>query len=430
MTAANPRPAPTRSTSGFTLAEVMVALAILGLAISTVAMVMRTAIRAWRVGHDMEEVTQTARLARDVINRDLNTLAYKTQSEYNRSFFGQLGQASGLYQKDYSARQGSLSLDDRFDFSGMTMPLDLSFRVKRDASAADGASPGLTGDNGPDAQGAGDGAADRLTFVCARTSQDSGDPASWNLRRVTYFVHARTLYRQEDDPYGFRPGQYDESFYNGTSAPIGSSASQREETSYSGASTMIALAQYFMKSGGDDYVKDDEGQDLATPSDQPLLPDPFENAEPLCDGVESFRVSCGYFKDGKWNETPNWDSSARQFRVPPTFKKIDDKSVDMARTTQRQNYVVVDGVPSLIVDRGRSDDLPAYVVLALSMRGPTGVGRPSRHAFFFSLSMAEEMDVYRAQGESGDDGGDSSSSSDAVPDVNLKVPTGGSEPEQ
>jgi prepilin-type N-terminal cleavage/methylation domain-containing protein len=411
MTAAHPRHSPTRSTSGFTLAEVLVATVILGLVISTVSMILRTAIRAWRVGHDMDEVTQTARLTRDVINRDLNALVYESQSQYNKAFLGQLVQAGQLYANGYETSHGILDLDDRFDFSKMVMPLDLSFQVKNgggDAGAAKGVSPGSAGDNDAGAQDAGDGANDRLTFVRARESQESGDPTGWKLRRVTYFVHDRTLYRQENDPYGFRPGQYEESFYNGTSV-------------------LVAMAQYFMKSGGNDYVKDDAGKDVVAPADHSLLPDPFEDAEPLCDGVESFRVACGYFKGGKWEETSHWDSSARQYRTPTTFKKIDaSMSVDVVKMVHRQDYVVADGVPSTIIGRGRPDDLPAYLVLKLSMRGPIGVGLARRHAFFFSLPMAQEMDIFKARGENGIVDAEAG----VVPGVNLQVPGDASEPEQ
>ena len=85
---------------GFTLIEVMIASIILMITMAAVATVMHTATRSWRAGHGVSEIFQTARIAQDVIARDLDNLLYQNESDYNRTFRNQLDSLANEYVSD------------------------------------------------------------------------------------------------------------------------------------------------------------------------------------------------------------------------------------------------------------------------------------------------------------------------------------------
>ena len=60
-----------RSAAGFTLMEVLVAVTIFAIAAAALFVTFRTGIRSWEAGHSASELFQSARVARDVIQRDL-----------------------------------------------------------------------------------------------------------------------------------------------------------------------------------------------------------------------------------------------------------------------------------------------------------------------------------------------------------------------
>jgi hypothetical protein len=58
-----------------------------------------------------------------------------------------------------------------------------------------------------------------------------------------------------------------------------------------------------------------------------------------------------------------------------------------------QFLLEIDGVPTVLQDRGQPDDLPGYIVVNLGVRGPRGVGRVHKFTFFHAIPLAEERDV-------------------------------------
>jgi prepilin-type N-terminal cleavage/methylation domain-containing protein len=348
-----PRPSPSAvgAARGFTLVELILAILIFSLVIAAVTGVMRTAVRAWRTGHDMDEIVQTGRITKDVVLRDMDNMVYLRQKFYNQSFQGTLFAAAALYQADFQNKGGILELDDRYDLSRITPPIDLSFRI------SDG------------------GELDKLTFVRSHQSRFAGDPVTWGLRRITYYVQDKTLFRQESDPFGYRPGQLDESFHSATV-------------------TAAALAEHFMKPDGYDYLAPGDENVQPLPAEARLLPPSYETAEPLCAGVERFDIVCGYFKEGQWQEVTSWDSSGRRYRQPPQLEAIkDQKLIEEVRRVSPGMLVQADGVTSVVQQPGQPDDLPGYLVVQLGVRGPRGIGRKHTFTFFQALPLAEERDV-------------------------------------
>ena len=343
-----------RRCRAFTLAEIIVAIVIFGMVMVAIGTVMRTAIRAWRTGHDLNEITQTARIAKDVILRDLNNMVFIRHNYYNFNFYNSLMQAAQLYSIDLE-ENGYIELDDRFDFDTVTPPIDLSFRI------------GSSGDH------------HTLSFVRSHLPRYEGDPNTWGLRRVNYFVRDNVLFRQEEDPFGYRPGQLDESFFNAPDAAV-------------------VLAERFMRQ--DDYAHlYPDGDVEALPEDQLMLPASVSLAEPLCEGVEEFTIIAGYFKDAQWFEAEDWDSSARRYRMPPRIVDIDERDLDNLSIRSPADIVMIDGLPVLIADRGHMDDLPGYIAIRMGVRGPRGVGRIHYFTFFHSLPLGEERDRLRLSEE-------------------------------
>ena len=264
--------------AGFSLLEVMVAVTIMGIVMGALIVTFRTGIRGWRMGHRTSEVFQTARITRDVMLRDLHNLTFLEETRYNRSFrqhFETMMQAP-YRQVQERARTRSRRDDDGqvsplelLNLSTMAPPIDLSFRVE------DG------------------GALDRLSFVRWQRPGPHSPNEVWGLRRLTYFVEDGVLYRQEADPFGFHPSEL-----------VHQISMQSEE-----------YRKMFM------HLPNDERQSHRMWGLPPNLQLNVE--EPLCEGIEIFDLSMGYFQGGQWVEVDDWDSSARRYRHPPEQEELE-----------------------------------------------------------------------------------------------------------
>lgn len=343
--------------------EVLVAVLIFGLVMGSVTVVMRSASRSWSAGHGLSEIVQGARLTQNVMLRDLNSLVYRSETEYNQQFRKQMESFADTYAQEFQIEEEeeaylnlealeSLILErgeeDQLMLEEMvTKPIDLSFR------ASDGEE------------------FDELTFVRTHVPRFEGEPMTLGLRRIKYYVEEGVLYREEQDPYGY---------------PGGGKFSEL------GEDTLAAqLAEHFMR------ADEDEGAPQTGPYEI-LLPEPLNLAEPIADEIALFNVTCGYFKDGEWIEVPKWDSNARDYRHPPEEELSEEgeeeiSELEILRREREEDEGVQATIERVNQKEIPADDLPGYVAIQLGMRLPGGRGRIHSFTFFHALPIGQERDI-------------------------------------
>ena len=330
---------------GFTLLEVLIASVIMAIVVGSVATVLRTGLRAWRIGHDNSEIFQTARIAQDVIMRDLNNMVFLSETHYNRMFRREL----------LMTPEGSGNLETRSSSLGVTLenmasPIDLTFR------------------------GSGGDKAGQLSFARGFQPRFSHDPATWGIRRVSYFIRGKTLFRREDDPYGLNPGMVEALNDLDPANPL---VTERQLI-------VAELQRMFINPPLDAKNPGQEGDSEA--AELGLLPSQVRLEEPLCEGVEIFKITYGYYKDDAWQEVKDWDSHARRYRNPPGEEEDALNPDKRSVMVSRQNI-------GLRANDKRSDELPGYMAIQFGVRAPTGKGKLYSFTIYHSLPLAQETDV-------------------------------------
>ncbi len=377
---------------GFTLLEVILAVTIFGLTMIAITMVMRTGTQAWTTGHGLSELMTTARVTQDVIVRDLNNTCYRRETEYNLSFRRQLETigASLVAQTPLDSQGRAQRMDPRIfeDFlpdsrvrddnpdqlrlDRITPPLDLSFR----------------GEDG--------GKLDRVSFVRRQTADwaNTAD-GTGGLRRISYYVKDGVLWREESDPYGFRPGAGQYHFARMFNPEV----NIYDPGSYSGRqgdSPLATLARFYSTAEGED---EERGE---------FLPPPVQYVEPMCEGVEIFDITYGYFLEGQWVEVTSWDSNAQRYRTPfdqEYMQALVEEGVLPATTMYGgglgdirppRNETRQSAIPPILAGMPMQmpDDLPGYMAIQLGLRPAAGSGRLRQFTIFHSLTAAEETDIH------------------------------------
>ncbi len=162
------------SSRGFTLLEIMIAMVIFSIVMSSLFMSFRTAMKAYNIGATHSEAGQMARYTITQVSDDLKNVFYKAENQYN---VARRQRESLQEQREQQAMQSGSKyspVDDE------TMPelgpkIDLNFR------ATDG------------------GEVDEVTFVRHQRMKRSEDRMLWNLARIRYFMNGTSLYRSIDD---------------------------------------------------------------------------------------------------------------------------------------------------------------------------------------------------------------------------------------
>lgn len=387
-----------RHRHGFTLIEVLVAALIMGITVAAISQVMSTGIRAWRNGHGASEIGQTARIAQDMIVRDLDNVFYRTQFEYNKAFRNQLASIANVYAQQYAKNPGSLlnvfnqAQDDRRHHQGSHIKRpDGQGDAMEDFSLASIAPPLNLSFHGSEAQ---------LSFSRGYRPRYEGDQDTWGLRRVTYFVRDKVLYRREADPFGlYMAGETDYS----AMATAGDPNANGNTNGNANASPVMQIQGQLQQLFA---VHDEDGQAAAAGGDgssgaqdsaatTSLLPTAVRIEEPLCSGVEIFKIKYGYFYNGAWVEDQNWDSSSRQHRCPmeddPNFN---NGSLNGSGSILNQGKLPPEIAQALMANMA-PDDLPGYVAIQLGLRMPNGKGRLYSFTIYHSMPRAQEVDIFR-----------------------------------
>ncbi|MBI1785407.1 type II secretion system protein [Candidatus Sumerlaeota bacterium] len=367
---------PPRRAAAFTLLEVLIAAMIFAITLSALFITFRTGIRAWKSGHSASELYQTARSAQDVIMRDLQSTFYFTEEAYNITYRMQMQQVESFQQARDQAmempedqRDSALQgvQDPRIKAEDLARPVDLSFVGK------DG------------------GNLDTLSFTCRQSAWTQREELTWGLRRVKYYVEKGTLYREESSPFGLPGGKTLKDIY--------------EEKIDLALEAQDAGKAHLSKARRDERERLKEDA-LSVLTDLPTI------TEPLCEGVEIFNITYGYYRFDQWNEVDTWNSSAFDYRFPQ-----DEMDFTQAISSAlgglpgaapggpgrsesgfvpppspggmgEQRLAMINGEATPF--QVRPDDLPGYIAIQIGIRDPDSKGRWHSFTFFVSMPKAQE----------------------------------------
>ncbi|MCX7015851.1 MAG: prepilin-type N-terminal cleavage/methylation domain-containing protein [Candidatus Sumerlaeota bacterium] len=169
----------TPHSEGFTLLEVMLAVALFAVATTSIYMVFRTGLRAYDAGIKTGDLMQTGRFAMDILSRDLKNVYLLPESAYNVQYRRRL---MDIEQQKQQLEQ-----------HGMGNPEELAKRIEEFDKTGQGIDLSLRGSGG-------DGGAE-ISFVRYQSHNTARAPQPLNLCRVRYWVQDQTLMRSEEDVY-------------------------------------------------------------------------------------------------------------------------------------------------------------------------------------------------------------------------------------
>lgn len=172
---------------GLTLMELMVAITIFALVMSSLFFAFNTGVRAYKVGSKHSEGSQTARYTVAQVTTDLRNVFYRTPASYNVT---RRQREAVIAEREKNALRSGRVRSRQELREDETLPelgpkIDLAFR------ASDG------------------GEVDSLTFVRLQGEKIGRDRQPWGLARVHYYVAEGALWRAvedvtapEEDEYG------------------------------------------------------------------------------------------------------------------------------------------------------------------------------------------------------------------------------------
>ncbi|MCX7046208.1 MAG: prepilin-type N-terminal cleavage/methylation domain-containing protein [Candidatus Sumerlaeota bacterium] len=268
-----------------TLFELLVAMTILAIVLSSLYVTLRTSMRAYQEGMRDIGTLQTIRYLTDFFTRDTRSIHYENYYNYNQEYRRKLMERARLM--DQRRRDGLP--DDAINNPAWADPLGynpLEFMYKIDLAFR--------------------GTAQSVTFV--RYQPTLGDTATqpWGLARVTYEFNSgdKTVVRKEE--------------------PIFDKNKTQELQAYAVADAAAGYAS----------------------ANPPSSDTPAGVSEVVAENVVGFSLRYGYYSDGQWYEAAQWESGARRWRNPPLEYIEDDLLAEQIRTF---NFAVpVDDLPAYI----------------------------------------------------------------------------------
>jgi prepilin-type N-terminal cleavage/methylation domain-containing protein len=364
-----------RPGAGFTLLEVMVAIAIF--AVSTLALVIsfQTATKSFASGRRTTETMQTLRFVVEHISRDLRAVYYDT--DYNKRFndmqfemaskeqelIQQLKDESGKRDKDEKGEPGFLGLRLNLQFVGQGnggkgggASGSGKVAARTPVVPAETGEPGATGKSGP-----------YIEFAHFTPTDGTFDESSWGTERVRYYVENGNLYRQRSPvPRILRLNpdleqEIENAQNQRTEKQQRRSGGRRgDETDPYGSFSFDGIAKKGLLPPDlrDRLVKVNYVVEVEPEPSPPDL---------LAEGVAEFNVKFGYYAgeggggssgsggSGSWTETNSWDSDEKALRSP----KFEVDPMDPMFMQKLNAY-----------QERASDHLPACVKLTLGIEVP------------------------------------------------------------
>ena len=339
---------------GFTLLEVLLAVAIFSICTTAILTTFRVSGRAFQVGRQATETMQSLRFTVETISRDLRALFYET--DYNQRFF-EMQHGLADQEIELLERLGEADPDDEVGPDYVGLKVDMRFL-------------GKGGDKGS-----------YLEFAHFTPSDGTFGAAAYGAERVRYFLagpEKTDLYRQRYPvlrPVRINPNLEDEiaqaedvrefekadlaDAKRGSEDPLAGIDFRRLEGSG-------VLPPQYRKELLVNYLVEDE-------------PD-YEPPELLAENVVAFDLKFGQFQ-GHWSEVASWDSDEKVRRTPG-FNVLPE---DPRFLQKLQAY-----------QKRASDSLPAHVRLKLGIRGPTESKRRKPKTFTIEtvIWLPAALEVY------------------------------------
>ena len=353
------------------------AVLIFGILMIAVTQTFRMGLRAWNTGHGMSEMLQSVRITQDVILSDLNHIIYLSESEYNRTFREQTNRIASLvrsvngeeYNMNYRVNRRR---EDRRRRSQERNEREIEELMElEDISLEDVATPvNLT------FQGGNSGKKDDLIFTRRQQVRRNTDVNGWGVRRIRYQIENGTLYRSEEDAFGYSPG----------------SASR---TGMINSPELMNIMYSFV----DENERNERRyQDWKiSPDEINFEPVQISHKEPMCHNVEIFDIVYGYFKDNEWMEVQDWNSGQLKHRSPPLYE--DEFYFEDGIHKERIPDLGMGAVDALAMQQERfqprvPDDLPGYMAIQLGLRTNEGKGKIHSFTLYHMMPQGQESDLW------------------------------------
>ncbi len=361
-----------RPGGGFTLLEVLIAIAIF--AVSTTALVIsfQTATKSFASGRRTTETMQTLRFVVEHISRDLRAVYYDT--DYNKRFndmqFEMASKEQELIQK-LKDESGNRDKDEKGEPGFLGLRLNLQFvgqgtagkggTASRAGKAARPVQPAEAGESGTAGK-----SGTFIEFAHFTPSDGTFDESSWGTERVRYYVENGNLYRQRspvprilrlnpnlEEVIEDARNQRTEKQQRRSGGRRGEAVDPYGDFSFDGIAKKGLLPAEFR----DRLVKVDYVVEVEPEPSPPDL---------LAERVTEFNVKFGYFSGGggasagsdgtgSWTETEKWDSDEKALRSP----KFEVDPMDPMFMQKLNAY-----------QERASDHLPACVKLTLGIEMP------------------------------------------------------------
>jgi len=320
-----PRAPRNAARAGFTLLEVLLAIAIFSVCMSAIYASFRTASNAFERGCRSSEVTQTARFTIDQITRDLRSAYYET--DYDQRF---------LHLEQHMQSQADLdpeALDDVVD----SLLGDIDPRDDEEEEKEEGLPRFIGLKYNLHFLSTDGGDTDQLQFAHFLPSDGTFDNSFLGAERVHYYVARGNLYRRRSRVASRM--QVNPDLEEDLRAASEERERERDET---GALPMLlGNLLYRNMPGSLDLMPAVEF--FVEEPDDPLPP------ELLAQNVVTFDVHFGHYF-GSWQEADSWDSQAKRHRTAEFSVPRDDPNfLDRLVTFQERP----------------SDHLPSYVRIFL-----------------------------------------------------------------
>ncbi len=310
-----------RARQGFTLLEVMLATFIFSVVVTAIYMSFYVGTNAYQATDEKKNLLQEARFCFQFLQRDINTIYYLPETMYNTNIRREMQR---LEQMRMQAEELGIPVDEYIQ-EQLEKELGRISEAERDERESS------RGDENPfdpynygvpvdlTFTGTDGGDTDSFEFVRYQYSDGIVKSAPWSLERIRYFVEDDVLLRERK---------------------------------------LIFLPP-----------RDKEGNPIPTP-ESPV--------EVLAEGVEVFDVSYGYFYEGQWLESPDWNSEERKYRNP--MPELDPEEPDYLQRLKREKSKPVDG-------------LPGYLFVKIKLIEPEKGERSMQFQTLINVAVAQENNI-------------------------------------
>lgn len=168
--------------SAFTLLETLLAVLIFSIVVTALYSTFRIGMRAYEVGERNMDVMQRSRFIFDMLSKDLRTVYYEDESNYNMTYRQYVIQFEN--ERERARREGYLDeFLDRVEDENYPNPYSISASIDLSFTGMD------------------DGETDGLSFVTYQSADGKTATPPWGLTRITYAIENKCLVRETDDVF-------------------------------------------------------------------------------------------------------------------------------------------------------------------------------------------------------------------------------------